>query len=93
MQKLAAKLGSEHDLIVLFASISENKVLLSHSGSHSISCGGFFKEHLGSFKGKGGGNKQSAQAGFTASEDVLNFFHYATEEINRMEREADKTEI
>ncbi len=93
MQKLAAKLGSEHHLIVLFASISENKVLLSQSGSHSISCGGFFKEHLGRFKGKGGGNNQSAQAGFTASEDALNFFHYASEEINRMEREADKTEM
>ena len=93
MQKLAAKLVSEQDLIVLFATISENKVLLSHSGSLSISCGVFFKEHLGSFKGKGGGNNLSAQAGFRASEDALSFFHYATEAINRMVRESDKTEI
>ena len=83
MQKLAAKLVSENDWIILFVTTAENKVLLLHNGTHSLSCGGFFKEHLGMFNGKGGGKDQSAQAGFASSDDALGFFQFATEEIKR----------
>ena len=86
LQKLAAKLVSENDWIILFVTTAENKVLLLHNGTHSLSCGGFFKEHLGRFNGKGGGKDQSAQAGFASSEDALGFFQFATEEIKRMWR-------
>ena len=57
--------------------------------THSLSCGGFFKEHLGMFNGKGGGKDQSAQAGFTSSEDALGFFQFATEEIKEGRQNRD----
>jgi alanyl-tRNA synthetase len=80
MQRLAAKIVAEQAIIVLFASIAENKVLLYHSGSENLSCGKFFKEHLPAFDGKGGGNDQSAQAGFTSGEDAVRFYEFIRNE-------------
>ncbi|WP_067727664.1 alanyl-tRNA editing protein [Oceanobacillus damuensis] len=81
MQKTAAKIAAEHQLIVLFATTAENKVLLAHDGSMSLSCGAFYKEHISTYNGKGGGNAKSAQAGFQSSEDALEFFHFAYKRI------------
>lgn len=53
MQQLATKLTAEHDLLVLFATTAENKILLAHNGTQSVSCGAFLKENLGAFHGKG----------------------------------------
>ncbi|SEK02124.1 alanyl-tRNA editing protein [Paenibacillus polymyxa] len=77
MQQLAAKLTTEHDLLVLFATTAENKIILAHNGTQSVSCGAFLKENLGAFQGKGGGSKQSAQAAFSSRENLLNFFETA----------------
>lgn len=41
MQQLATKLTAEHDLLVLFATTAENKILLAHNGTQSVSCGAF----------------------------------------------------
>ncbi|MBP2079942.1 alanyl-tRNA editing protein [Oceanobacillus polygoni] len=81
IQKLAAKIATEHQLTVLFATTTENKVILAHNGSDTFSCGVFFKEHLKAFNGKGGGSAQSAQAGFASSEEALQFYHFASKEI------------
>ncbi|MDP4097986.1 alanyl-tRNA editing protein [Paenibacillus sp. P96] len=81
LQPFAAKLTSGRDLLVLLASRAENKILLAHNGTRDFSCGGFFKQHLGSFGGKGGGNNQSAQAGFASTEDMLRFIDFARKEL------------
>ena len=55
MQNLATKLTEEHEGIVLFASISEAKVVLAQNGQPpEWSCGPFFKGNLGAYQGKGG---------------------------------------
>ena len=77
MQQLATKLTAEHDLLVLFATTAENKILLAHNGTQSVACGAFLKENLGAFHGKGGGSNQSAQAAFSSREDLINFFETA----------------
>ncbi|MGW9528797.1 alanyl-tRNA editing protein [Paenibacillus terrae] len=77
LQQMAAKLTSEHDLLVLLATTAENKIILTHNGTQSVACGAYFKEHLGAFQGKGGGSNQSAQAAFSSREDLLNFFETA----------------
>ncbi|WP_339230112.1 DHHA1 domain-containing protein [Oceanobacillus sp. FSL K6-2867] len=82
MQKLAAKIATEYQLTILFATTAENKVILAHNGPHTFSCGAFFKEHLKAFNGKGGGSAHSAQAGFASSEQALQFYHFACQEIS-----------
>ncbi|WP_025674682.1 alanyl-tRNA editing protein [Paenibacillus polymyxa] len=81
MQQLAAKLTAEHDLLVLFATTAENKIILAHNGTQSISCGAYLKENLGAFQGKGGGSNQSAQAAFSSRSDLLNFFETAQQQF------------
>ena len=72
--RLASKLAEEDEFIVLLASTAENKVILKNNGTkESIACGQLFKAHLSKFNGKGGGNAESAQAGFTTSEDLQSF--------------------
>lgn len=41
MQQLATKLTAEHDLLVLFATTADNKIILAHNGTQSVSCGAF----------------------------------------------------
>ncbi|WP_010649910.1 alanyl-tRNA editing protein [Oceanobacillus massiliensis] len=83
LQKLAAKIAAEHHVIVLFATTAENKIVLTHDGSKTLSCGAFYKEHLPAFNGKGGGSPKSAQAGFSSNEDVLRFFQFVYKEIQQ----------
>lgn len=77
LQSLANKLTSKCDLPVLLATSAENKVVFAQNGSTEISCGAFFKAHLGSYKGKGGGSDKLAQAGFPTWEDALAFYEFA----------------
>jgi alanyl-tRNA synthetase len=81
IKEFAIKLANENNLFVLFTTTAENKVVLVHNGSKSISCGKFLKEHLVSFNGKGGGNDKLAQAGFPTKEETLNFFEFASREL------------
>ncbi|WP_339190958.1 DHHA1 domain-containing protein [Paenibacillus sp. FSL P2-0121] len=77
LQSLAKKLTSKCDLPVLLATSAENKVVFAQNGSTEISCGAFFKAHLGSYNGKGGGSDKLAQAGFPTWEDALAFYEFA----------------
>lgn len=90
MQHLAATLAEEHHLIILFMSNSENKVVFAHHGRQRISCGEFFKEHLGKYNGKGGGRDQSAQAGFPTADDALAFFSFTSEQLKLNNEDARK---
>ena len=55
MQNLAAKLTEEADVIVLFVSNADHKVVLAQGGKSSLACGAFFKQYLADYRGKGGG--------------------------------------
>lgn len=77
LQSLAMKLTSLSPKPVLLADLSEFKVVLSHSGSTELSCGAFFKEHLGAYGGKGGGSSNMAQAGFGTQNEALAFYEFA----------------
>ena len=82
MQSLATKLTEEHEGIVLFASISEAKVVLAQNGQPpEWSCGPFFKGNLGAYQGKGGGSDRMAQAGFASSEDALAFYEFTKDQL------------
>lgn len=76
-KELASKMANENDLVLLFAAIPENRIILMHNGTREISCGTFFKENLRTFNGKGGGSDKSAQAGFSTTEDMKRFMEFA----------------
>lgn len=61
------------DRVIVFQSVLDKKILLSHDGSIDLHCGQFFKEHLKQYHGKGGGNAQSSQASFDDIQDLENF--------------------
>lgn len=82
MQSLAAKLTADHEGLVLFASISEAKVVLAQNGQPpEWACGPFFKGNLGAYQGKGGGSEKMAQAGFASSEDALAFYEFTKDQL------------
>lgn len=82
MQSLATKLTADHEGLVLFASISEAKVVLAQNGQPpEWACGPFFKGNLGAYNGKGGGSEKMAQAGFASSEDALAFYEFTRDQL------------
>ncbi|WP_433750892.1 alanyl-tRNA editing protein [Paenibacillus amylolyticus] len=82
MQSLATKLTADHEGLVLFASISEAKVVLAQNGQPpEWACGPFFKGNLGAYQGKGGGSETMAQAGFSSSEDALAFYEFTKDQL------------
>ncbi|ETT33206.1 MULTISPECIES: alanyl-tRNA editing protein [Paenibacillus] len=82
MQSLATKLTADHEGLVLFASISEAKVVLAQNGQPpEWACGPFFKGNLGAYQGKGGGSEKIAQAGFASSEDALAFYEFTKDQL------------
>lgn len=81
LQSLAAKLTERTGLPVLLLSAVENKAVLAHSGVAAISCGAFFKAHLGGYQGKGGGSDKLAQAGFPSWEAAVAFYEFAAQEL------------
>ncbi|MGE6666521.1 alanyl-tRNA editing protein [Paenibacillus xylanexedens] len=82
MQSLATRLTADHEGLVLFASISEAKVVLAQNGQPpEWACGPFFKGNLGAYQGKGGGSEKMAQAGFASSEDALAFYEFTKDQL------------
>ena len=61
---LANQLVKQTSSVLLFSSEIDKKLLLQHNGDLSLHCGNFFKEYIGLFEGKGGGNNKLAQATF-----------------------------
>ncbi|MGG4345712.1 alanyl-tRNA editing protein [Paenibacillus lautus] len=87
MQNLAAKITGEADIIVLFVSNADHKVVLAQGGASGLACGAFFKQHLADYRGKGGGNDKIAQAGFATGEDAMAFYHFAAQSLSQLEEE------
>ena len=83
MQVLASKLTLANDVLVLFASASEQKVICMHNGSVPVSCDALFKKHLSEYGGRGGGKDSSAQAGFPSGGQMDSFLAYMSEEVKR----------
>lgn len=84
LQRIAANLMAEQPLIVLLATSSEYKVFLAQNGHPQLKCGAFFKEHLSTFNGKGGGSDLSAQATFTSEADLIAFYTFAEQQLGIM---------
>ncbi|MGX2960060.1 alanyl-tRNA editing protein [Peribacillus sp. JNUCC 23] len=84
LQLLAAKITSKRDAVVLFGSVLENKAVLYQNGVIGVNCGQFFKQNLGVYGGKGGGNDKSAQAGFSNSESLAGFLTFAELELKKL---------
>lgn len=82
MQNLAAKLTEEADVIVLFVSNADHKVVLAQGGKSGLACGAFFKQYLADYRGKGGGSDKLAQAGFATGEDAMAFYHFASQSLS-----------
>ncbi|MFL0553790.1 alanyl-tRNA editing protein [Paenibacillus barengoltzii] len=82
LQSLAQKLTAQTDAAVLLATEAEQKVVLAHNGSLSLSCGAFFKEHLSAYGGKGGGSDKLAQAGFSSWADALAFYEFVKQTVS-----------
>lgn len=76
LQGLATKLATMTEAPILLAGLAEGKVVIAHGGRSELSCGAFCKEHLGEFRGKGGGSAVMAQAGFETSEDARGFYDF-----------------
>ncbi|KOP67281.1 hydrolase [Bacillus sp. FJAT-18019] len=87
MQSLAAKLTDQPDVIVLFVSSADSKVILAQRGESGLACGAFFKQHLADYRGKGGGSDKMAQAGFATGEDAMAFYHFAAQSLAPVEGE------
>ncbi|PLT35037.1 DHHA1 domain-containing protein [Bacillus sp. V5-8f] len=81
LQKLATLAAKDKDVLLLFGTLMDNKILLSHNGSVQLHCGNFLKEHLPPFNGKGGGNNKSAQAGFSTKEEMMAFLEFARQKL------------
>lgn len=82
MQNLAAKLTEEADVIVLFVSNADHKVVLAKGGQSGLACGAFLKQYLADYRGKGGGSDKIAQAGFATGEDAMAFYHFAVQSLS-----------
>ncbi|MFT4416023.1 alanyl-tRNA editing protein [Fredinandcohnia humi] len=83
LQGIAKQITERTNKLVIFASLLENKLFITHNGSISIHCGQLLKQELPSHNGKGGGNNTSAQAAFSNAEDLeafKNFLVYKTNE-------------
>jgi alanyl-tRNA synthetase len=83
LQNLATKLAGESNLPVLLATSTENKVVLANNDSSVLSCGAFFKEHLGAYNGKGGGSDKMSQAGFSSWEEAQAFYEFAKSQLDK----------
>jgi alanyl-tRNA synthetase len=81
LQRIANMLLEQGELAILLSSADERKVVLAQQGHPILQCGAFFKQHLASFGGKGGGNDRMAQAGFESLEQLREFVRFAQEQL------------
>ena len=80
MQNLAAKLTEEADVIVLFVSNADHKVVLAQGGKSSLACGAFFKQYLADYRGKGGG--QAGTGWFCHRGGGHGVYHFAAQSLS-----------
>lgn len=83
LQSLATALTARNaKLPILFASLTELKLVLAHGGEAGFSCGALFKEILPAFGGRGGGSDRLAQAGFAAEAELTACFDLLKQRLN-----------
>jgi alanyl-tRNA synthetase len=80
VQLISSVLENEPYVTVLSSS-QDKRVIMTQTNTPHISCGKIFKEHLGTFKGKGGGSDKKAQAAFTTLKDLEEFVRKVSEEV------------
>lgn len=81
IQLISYKLAPLKDILILFASTPDKKVLLSHNGNLAVNCGKLFKDNLSKFNGRGGGSPKFAQASFEKTEDIYKFIDFLKNQI------------
>ncbi|WP_282022689.1 alanyl-tRNA editing protein [Priestia flexa] len=82
-QAIIKQLLQTENMIGIFSSSLEPKVILAHS-TDRIHSGNLFKEHLNRFNGKGGGGINQAQAQFSTMEDRNHFISYLQEYLQKV---------
>lgn len=85
MEKISQEIINQKDVVVIFASQREKKILFHHSGNCSPHCGKIFKKYLSSYGGRGGGSNKKAQAVFASDSDLEGFYHFLIEKIQAQE--------
>ena len=75
MNYVIKQVSEKMNVIILVYSESENKVMLSHDGTHGIHCGELFKT-IKAYNGRGGGNAKTAQGVFAAADQALSFIEF-----------------
>ncbi|MEW4369849.1 alanyl-tRNA editing protein [Paenibacillus kandeliae] len=86
LQRLAAQLLDQRQCTVLLSSEQDYKIVLAQNGHPHVKSGAFFKQHLSTYGGKGGGNDTIAQAGFASSEALQEFCTFAKSELLKVEQ-------
>ncbi|MDF2672188.1 MAG: alanyl-tRNA editing protein [Clostridiales bacterium] len=79
IQLISKHILSLGSYLLILSSASDNRILFTHDGNFEINCGKIFKEHLSTFKGKGGGSDKQAQGGFQNPEDMNKFVEFLKE--------------
>lgn len=80
MNYVIKKVSEKINSVILVYSKSENKIMLSHDGSHDVHCGELFRS-IKSYHGKGGGNQKVAQGVFENLEDGMHFMEVVEKEL------------
>ncbi|MEH7237361.1 alanyl-tRNA editing protein [Bacillus sp. JJ1562] len=73
IQGIAKQINELSNQCVIFTTLLENKLLISHNGSVPVHCGQLLKQELKNYHGKGGGNNTTAQAAFDNLSDLEAF--------------------
>ncbi|MED1201589.1 alanyl-tRNA editing protein [Heyndrickxia acidicola] len=81
-ERIAKEAAAITNQVILAATEIEKRIILTHKGNSPFDCGGFFKEHLKKYYGKGGGNGLSAQAAFPSLENMQNFIQFTVGQLN-----------
>lgn len=71
--QMTAEEIAKNDRIFLGLSLTDNKIILCHSGNSEINCGKLFKENIKDYSGRGGGDSKRAQGSFASADDMRNF--------------------
>lgn len=76
---LAERIGSHCETMILGS--GKDGKLLMETRNENLHVGGFFKEHIKNFGGKGGGKGDRAQGSFEKTEDLRRFIEFARDHV------------
>lgn len=81
MDRLSKEILKRASKVLIFLSVSENKIILAAGEKSGVHCGNIFKEEIKGFDGKGGGGPKFAQARFENALDMKAFCDYLYEKL------------